>query len=140
MRLTEEMVKMREDGTSYAKIAKKFGVAKSTIQEAFGARTRGDRPIPVKEPIKPRAGRSLSDFRNQYDKDVIVPSKIRTALKELRSSWVYEKEFVHMTGVSFNDMGNYREMFADHIVNLRQENKRVWAGTPKLAIQLREMI
>jgi len=35
MQLTDEMTKMRKDGASFAEIAKRVGVAKSTVQKAF---------------------------------------------------------------------------------------------------------
>ena len=95
----------------------------------------------VVRPDKREHGRSLDDFRKTYDKDTIVPGKIRAALEELGGeSWEYESEFVRRAGVSYADLGNYRSMFEDHVVTARKDSKRVWAGSPEFAAVLREMV
>jgi hypothetical protein len=90
------------------------------------------------EPRKP--GRSLADWKATYDKDTIVPSKVRAALKELGQSWEYESEFVRRAGVSYADLNGYRDAFADYIVTIRAESKRVWAGSVEFAQALREVL
>jgi len=95
------------------------------------------------EPVKEKAvkvGKTLSDFKAAYDKDTIVPQKIRDALELLGDGWEYEAPFAKMAGISMTDMGTYREQFADYIVYLRRDAKKVWAGTKKLAAQMREML
>lgn len=134
------MKHLRESGHySYARIAAKLGVAKSTVQEAFGARygrAGYTKPEPVTNATK---GRSLAEFRQVYDKDLIVPQKIKAALKGLGGSWLYEQEFVKAAGVSTADLSNYRDQFADYVVNIRRSSKRAWAGSAALANQLREI-
>lgn len=123
---------------SLTKAAKAAGVSRHAITRAFnGGET------PPKEKTKEKAtqkGKSLADFRAAYDKDYIVPAKIKKALAELGNAWEYESVFVKQAGISLSDMGTYRELFADHVVSLKREGKRVIAGTKSLANQLREML
>jgi hypothetical protein len=93
---------------------------------------------PVTAPM-PKGGRSLSEFRNTYDKSTIVPAKIKAALKALGAQgWEYEVQFVRMAGISPSDLGNFRDMFADHIVALK--DRRAWAGSTKTATAMKEML
>lgn len=142
MKLTNEMKQMRKNGLSYAKIAEKYGVAKSTMQEAFGVRKR-DGKLPDTKPEVDNTkniGRSLSEFRKTYDKNLIIPGKIKEALSKIKNAWLYENEFVKLAGISFTDLGNFRDMFADHVVSLNRSSKRVWAGSISLANQLKEIV
>lgn len=119
---------------SLTKAAKAAGVSRHAITKAFNGEE-----VKAKEKA-PQKGKSLADFRAAYDKDYIVPAKIKKALAELGNAWEYESVFVKQAGISMSDMGNYRELFADHVVSLKREGKRVIAGTKSLANQLREMI
>mgnify|MGYP001574533519 CR=1 FL=1 len=84
---------------------------------------------------------TLADFRAAHDKGFIVPRKIREGLKALGSNgWRYESLFAHLAGVSLADLGNFRDAFADHIVEIKRDGRRAWAGTPKLAKEMREMV
>ena len=88
-----------------------------------------------------KKAKSLSDFKKLYDKDTIVPAKIKAALKELgKDGWNYESDFVKDAGVSLNDLGNYRDMFSDYIVSLKRDSKRVWAGSKEMATEMRGML
>ena len=144
MKATDEMKRMRAQGMSYQAIADKAGVAKSTVQEAMGARKR-NRNAPLAHPhvaiahdIK-RAGRSLAEFRQTYDKDTIVPAKIKAALKVLGSGWEYEVQFAKLAGLTLADLGNYRDQYADYVVTLR-ESRRAWAGTVATARAMKGML
>lgn len=86
-----------------------------------------------------RRGRTLAEFRDQFDKSTIVPKRIKTALAELgRSHWLYELEFQKLAGVSLADLGNFRDQFSDYVVAMR--TKRAWAGSTELAAQMREAL
>ena len=85
-------------------------------------------------------GKSLSEFREVYDKDYIIPRRIRAGLKSLGNGWEYEVEFARKIGVRIADLANYREMFTEYVVSLNQASKRVWAGNKTLAEQLKEMV
>lgn len=132
---------VKEHGSTSA-AARAVGMAKSTLQ----GRIKGVTPRMAStgksaartEPRKP--GRSLADWKATYDKDTIVPSKVRAALKELGQSWEYESEFVRRAGVSYADLNGYRDAFADYIVTIRAESKRVWAGSVEFAQALREVL
>jgi hypothetical protein len=90
---------------------------------------------------KPKGVKSLTDFRQVYDKDTIVPAKIREALGKLGAGgWEYEVEFAKMAGVSLYDLGRVRDRFANNVVTIGRESKRAWAGSKALAQQMREML
>jgi len=84
-------------------------------------------------------GRSIAEFRNTFDKNTIVPAKIKAALKALGpNGWEYELQFVRLAGLNQADLGNFRDMFADFIVPLK--DRRAWAGSKKTAIELKGML
>ena len=90
---------------------------------------------------KPKGVKTLTDFRQAYDKDTIVPAKIKEGLAALGADgWEYEVEFAKLCGVSLYDMGRVRERFADHIVSIGRNTKRAWAGSKALAAKMREMV
>jgi len=139
VKVTDAMTKMRAGGASYQAIANAAGVSKSTVQEAFGARKRKKAlPPPAKATEPKRAGRSLAEFRATYDKDTIVPGKIKAALKIL-DVWEFEAQFARLAGVSLSDLGNYRDQFSGYVVALK-ESRRAWARTTGIAKAMREMI
>lgn len=107
------------------------GYPKRTLEGLAAARaTAGDTPV-----------RTLAEFRAQFDKDFIVPRKIKFALKALGASgWDYEQQFAKRAGVSLCDLANYREQFAEHLVVLKRDGKRAWAGTPRMASEMRAMV
>lgn len=90
---------------------------------------------------KPKAVKTLADFRQAYDKDTIVPAKIKQGLAALGpDGWEYEVEFAKLCGVSLYDMGRVRDRFADHVVPVNRNTKRAWAGSKSLASKMREMV
>lgn len=142
------MQKMRAGGASYATIARACGCSKSTVQEAFGARTRYGRratlapaPTPIREEGRPakKQGRTLEEFRRTYDKDYIVPARVKAALAELGNGWEYEVQFARLAGVSLADLSSYRDAFAGHVVTLR-DSRRAWAGKESVAEQMKGML
>lgn len=89
-------------------------------------------------------GKSLEEFRSAYDKNYIVPKRIKDALDKLGESWEYEIEFIKLAGISITDLARFREQFEAHIVPVKVSNggshrKNVWAGTTAFAAKLREM-
>lgn len=122
---------------SQRKAAEALGIARSTLRVAAQRTPSGVKP--VANPIV-RDKKSLTDFKNTYDKDTIVPQKIKSALAELGDSWEYEINFAKAAGVSMQDISNYREMFTDYIVTIRRDNKRAWTGSKSVASKMREMV
>ncbi len=109
-----------------------------SVRHMMRLRNEGESAKPAK--VVSKVGKSLAEFKQTYDKDTIVPQKIRDALEQLGEGWEYEAPFAKLAGISMTDMGTYREQFADYIVYLRRDAKKVWAGTKKLAVQMREML
>jgi hypothetical protein len=125
----EELVKKYG---SLTKASKALKIPRTTLTKQLGG------PASVAAPRE--GGRSLASFKQTYHKDTIVPGKIKAALSAMGASWEYESEFVKRAGVSFADLSLYRESFADFVIQVRQDNKRVWAGTKRFAAQLKEML
>ena len=116
---------------SQTKAAAALKMGRATIKRALES-------AEAKEVKKP-AGRSLTDFRKAYDKDTIIPSKIKAGLTELGQSWEYESEFVKRCGISFNDMGNYRDQFEGNWMVIRGDGKKVWSSV-KLIEEMKGMV
>ena len=90
---------------------------------------------------KPKGVKTLTDFRQAYDKDTIVPAKIKEGLAALGADgWEYEVEFAKLCGVGLYDMGRVRDRFADHVVSIGRNTRRAWAGSKALAAKMREMV
>jgi hypothetical protein len=143
MQATSEMKRMRNAGESYQKIADKLGVAKSTIQKAFGAHPDAQgksRVTPGAAIHSGRTGRSLTEFRQAYDKDTIVPCKIRAALKLLGNGWEYEVQFAKLAGLSMTDVGNYREAFPDNWHQIKADGRKVWSGSKAVIAEIRKVV
>ena len=88
-----------------------------------------------------KAGKNKDDFRSAHDKSYIVPKKIREGIEQLgKEGWEYEREFLSICGLSNTDAARYREEFEDYLVQTGGKNpKRIWAGSPEFAEELREM-
>lgn len=90
-------------------------------------------------------GKTLADFRSKYDRSVVVPNKIRTALQALLKqegpqAWEMEGDFVKRAGVSQADISKYREEFVKHVVVVREAGKserKVWFADARIASQVR---
>lgn len=84
-------------------------------------------------------GQTASEFRQLYDKDTIIPQRIRDTLKLLGPrKWVDEPVFARQAKVSLADLGNYRTAFVEYVVNIN--SRRIWAGSPDFAQELRSML
>ena len=90
--------------------------------------------------------KTISDFRSAHDQNVIVPNKIRAAfasmLKEGPEQWDYEVDLVKRAGISQTQLGAFRELFTDHIIEATsghsgRAGKRVWFADAKIAKKLR---
>lgn len=125
---SEQAKELIQKHGSVRKASEASGVGRKTLTRLSKAESSGR-----------RVGKSLLEFRSQYDKDFIVPHKVTQALKALGNKWEYEVEFARLAGVGLADLGNYRSKFAEHVVSLR-DSRRVWAGTTALAKTLKEMI
>jgi hypothetical protein len=139
MQLTDDMKARRKAGASYLEIARAVGCAKSTVHRAFErAGTAVGKPA-LADPVRgKKSGRSLAEFRKTYDKDFIIPHKIKDGLRALGQGWEYEVQFAHLIGVALSDLGNYRDQFTDFVVSMR--DRRAWAGSAAVAKQMREML
>lgn len=96
----------------------------------------------------PAGNPGLDDFKAQYDKNVIVPAKIRAGLEKLAklrpdgTAWKTDQAFIKdFAGVSNTDFALFREEFLPFSVNVGTERqpKYVWFGTKAAAAKAREV-
>jgi hypothetical protein len=119
--------------------AKALHISRSTLQDALKRTAATNRQS--KQPTKPaRVGKALMDFRREYDKDFIIPRKIKAALVALGAGWMYEMEFCKLAGVSLMDLGHVREQFKTNVVLLDRGSRRAWAGKASVADAMRKML
>lgn len=122
-----------------AEAAKSLGLSRTTFCDRLDAAAK--RGMVTMDLPSASKGRSLSDFRQEYDKDFIVPKKIEGALAEIgKDGWEYEVGFAKLAGISLADLGNYREKYAEYVVVIKRDGKRAWAGSPKTAATMRSML
>lgn len=81
----------------------------------------------------------MSDFRNAYDLNTIVPKKVAEGFRKLGSGWLYESEFVKLSGLTLKDISAFRDNYSEHIVVVR-DSRRIWVGRKSVAEQMRQMI
>jgi hypothetical protein len=120
--------------------------------EKYGSQTKAARGLHItrhqihaalvsEAPAPARCGRTLSEFRAAYDKATIVPARIRAALKALgKTGWEYEAEFAKAAGLSLQDLGRFRDQFADYVVSIGRSARRAWAGHTTTAQRMRDML
>lgn len=95
--------------------------------------------------------RNLSTFRASHDPSIIIPNKIRAALEQLKKEqgdegYAYEftdpsggVTFTKLSGVGPQQLAQYRDQFAEHIVEVKQDMgsrrgpRQVWFATVKAA-------
>ena len=144
---------IKGEDMTYSEMVKKHGNISAASEAAGLARTTfrrrlaKEQGVPIANEKKTNGAnekktKGIAEFRNLYDKDTIVPAKIKEGLKLLgQGGWEYESVFAkEYCGISMNDMATYRELFEDYIVPLRRDGKRVWAGSRAMAQQLRSMV
>lgn len=129
-----ERVELVEKYGSITAAAKQLGIARSTLR---GRLNKGSEP--TRRVKKPTLNRSVEAFANIYDKDTIIPQKIRDGIKTM-PDWLYEMEFAKHAGISLGDLATYREEFIDQVITLKRESRRVWAKDVETANKLREML
>lgn len=92
-----------------------------------------------------KPARTVSEFRALHDVQTVLTNKIKAALtamlKEGPENWEYESDFVRRAGLSNNQIGAFRDAFADHVVETpsiaRGNPRRVWFADPKVARKVR---
>ncbi len=84
--------------------------------------------------------KKLSDFTASVSRD--RSAAVRAYLKTLGAQYVDERELCRATGIAYQDLPRYRAVFGAHLVPTRNcagKPAQLWAGTPKLAKQMREV-
>jgi hypothetical protein len=90
---------------------------------------------------KKQVGKSADEFLKAYDKNTIVPKRIRDALESLGASWLPEVEFMRLAQLSTTDLAMFREQFEDYFLIVGSHNpKRIWFGDKKLAADMRAKV
>jgi hypothetical protein len=131
----DEATKLVAKHGSVRAAARAIGRDRSVIRRALAG--TATKPT-VSAAVAPK--KSLSDFKAAYDKDTIVPAKIKAGIKLLAGGWEYEMAFAKLAGISSADLATYREQFQAYVVNIKRDSKRAWASTPKMAEEMRRMV
>jgi hypothetical protein len=131
--LIERLKKGGSDRDIIKDVSKELQVRRSSVRAKLSRIRQVD-----KAPAQ-TVGRSLAEFKQTYDKNTIIPQKVRAALKELGTAWEYEAEFIKRADISYTDLAAFRDMFSDHVVIVKRENKKIWCGTVAFANQLKEL-
>ena len=100
--------------------AKEAGMPRTTFRKIMKGGAAKATPSPI--------GKTLAQFRETFDKNVIVPKRIKAGLEKLGDSWEYEVAFAKSAGVSLTDLANFREMFPDNWHALKRDGRRVWSS------------
>jgi hypothetical protein len=91
--------------------------------------------------------RNVSMFRAQFDRNLQVRKRLQDAVAALAKlgpeEWRNERELIDMAKVSTKDIGDHREHFSKHIVEVPSVCgrigvvKRIWFANPKVAAKVR---
>ncbi len=97
---------------------------------------------PKKTPPKPKVGMSMAELNAKYNPAVIIPTKIREALKKLGNAAVEEQDFRALVGTNSSMISAYRDEFIDHVIPVRRggATKYIWAGTTEFAQEARDAL
>ena len=85
-----------------------------------------------------KVGRSLDEFRKEHD----PATKIREAIAKLGArGWLYEDEFVKLTGLNLVQFNRCRASFDEFVVQIRGTRpRRAWVGSKLMAEEFRAMV
>ena len=85
---------------------------------------------------------TLTDINSRFNPNVIVPNKIRAALKEIGNAAVPEDVLRSMAGIGSNQLAQYADQFEEHHIMVREggRSKRLWSGTARFAQEARERL
>lgn len=94
------------------------------------------------------SGQGLDEFAAQYDKNVIVPNKIKAGLEKLANrrkdgtAWETEVNFLKTAALSTTDLSLFRDQFTAYHVNVGTDRqpKRVWFGSKVAADKARSKV
>lgn len=88
------------------------------------------------KPKSSMPGRSLGDFQNTYDKNIVVPAKINAALTRIGDEYRTALEFQKEADVSISELAMFREQYEEHIVVVKSKDSKprdIWFGTTEAA-------
>lgn len=89
--------------------------------------------------------RNVAMFKAKYNRDVVIPNKIRAALENMAKDhgpehYEYESDFIKLAGIGASDLSAHRDAFKDFVVEAKpvgmgnaRAARRVWFATTKAA-------
>ena len=89
--------------------------------------------------------KTLAEFQAAHNPDVKIPARIKAGLASLlaegKEAAEYESDFVKRAGISPTLIGKYRDLFAKHVVVVREGGKstpkNVWFADTGIAAKAR---
>jgi hypothetical protein len=115
--------------------ARALGIHRDTMAKLIGGKY-----IPAPVPARAATRRTIQSFREQFDKDTIVPRKIQDFLSSMSDDgdlWIPESELRERAHISATTLNLYREQFAGQIVAV--DRKNIWCVNKGVANQIRKM-
>ncbi len=81
-------------------------------------------------------GRTLADFKNTYDANIVVPAKIEAALARIGSEYRTALEFQKEADVSMTELARFRDQYEEYIAVVKTKDSKprdMWFGTIEAA-------
>jgi hypothetical protein len=78
----------------------------------------------------------------KYNPNVLIPAKIKSALKTLGENALPSEEFRKLTGISSLQLASFSSQFEEYHIPVREGGriKVLWAGTTAFAAKAREAL
>lgn len=83
---------------------------------------------------------SKDQVNAQFNPRILIPTKIRAALKELGTSCCKPQDFAKLAGIAPQALTQYQDEFAEYLVHARQFGRAqlLWCGDMKTAAELND--
>jgi hypothetical protein len=137
----EQVLSLINGGLSQTKTAARMKMSRKTVKKIIESASTPSVLLKSKDLAPEKTvGKSLAEFRAQYDKATIIPAKIRAGLKKLGNGWHYEADFLKIADVSAVDLGRFRDQFSEYFVVTKRDGRKAWAGNIAFANNLRKYL
>lgn len=82
-----------------------------------------------------KIGLTLAELNARYNPNVIIPAKIREALKSLGDNALPSEEFRKLANISTTQLSQFADQFSEHHIPVRDAGRTrlLWAGTAAFA-------
>lgn len=87
------------------------------------------------KPKDKKIGFTLAELNAKYNPNIIIPAKIRAALKTLGDNALPSEEFRKLANISTLQLSQFAEQFSEYQIPVRDGGRPrlLWAGTAEFA-------